>query len=190
MTARPFARARAARGSPCPRRVAVHASPPLVTTLLGHPALPHSSKKLKVRRKQVAKRARQKLGASYSYGAGGPRAFDCSGFTSWVFGGHGAELPHNAAAQFARGRAGRFRRVWKRSKLRTGDLVFFDTTGARVGHGGIYIGKGRFIHASSSRGVRIDSVWDRYYYGPRWVGATRVPSLRTKHKDRPQGAGA
>jgi cell wall-associated NlpC family hydrolase len=74
--------------------------------------------------------------------------------------------------------------VWKRRRLNRGDLVFFKTTGARVGHAGIFIGHGRFIHASSSRGVRIDSIWDPYYYGPRFVGATRIPALRVKHRQR------
>jgi cell wall-associated NlpC family hydrolase len=89
-------------------------------------------------------------------------------------------LPHNAGAQFSLGGDGNYRHLWKKRKLATGDLVFFDTTSGRVGHVGIYVGRGRFIHASSSNGVRIDSVHDPYYYSPRFVGAVRVPALRTR----------
>jgi cell wall-associated NlpC family hydrolase len=156
----------------------------LIGTWLASAASAHEPKGLKIKRRHVEKRARKKLGSPYIYGASGPHGFDCSGFTSWVFGGHGASLPHNAAAQFSLGGEGRFRHVWKRGRLNRGDLVFFDTTAARVGHAGIFIGGGRFIHASSSRGVRIDSIWDPYYYGPRFVGAVRVPSLRVKAKQR------
>lgn len=58
------------------------------------------------------------------------------------------------------------------------DLVFFHTVGAGVGHAGIYIGKGKFISATTSSGVHIDSIYDPYYWGPRWVGAVRVPATR------------
>ena len=71
------------------------------------------------------------------------------------------------------------RRIWKRKNLKKGDLVFHKTTSARVGHVGIYIGRGKFVSATSSSGVRVRSVWDRYYWGPRWVGAVRVKALRS-----------
>jgi cell wall-associated NlpC family hydrolase len=136
-----------------------------------------SKKVLKVRR-QIEKRARKQMGTPYVYGGSSPSGFDCSGFTRWVF-LRTTSLPHNAAAQFGLSAQGESRRLWKKEKLHKGDLVFFDTTSARVGHVGIYLGKGRFIHSSSSRGVRIDSVHDPYYYAPRFVGGLRVPALRT-----------
>lgn len=72
-----------------------------------------------------------------------------------------------------------FKRVWKILKLEVGDLVFFKTTSARVGHTGIYIGNGNLIHSSSAGGgVRIDSVTDPHYYRARFVGATRVPATQ------------
>lgn len=156
----------------------------LISTWFVTAASAHEPKGLKVKRQHIEKRARKKLGSPYIYGASGPNSFDCSGFIRWVFEGHGAVLPHSAALQFSLGGDGRWRHVWKRRRLNRGDLVFFKTTGARVGHAGIFIGHGRFIHASSSRGVRIDSIWDPYYYGPRFVGATRIPALRVKHKKR------
>ena len=71
-------------------------------------------------------------------------------------------------------RAG-YKRVWKRKNLEIGDLVFFKTTSERVGHAGIYVGHGNFVSSTSSGGVRVRSVYDPYYWGPRWVAATRVP---------------
>jgi cell wall-associated NlpC family hydrolase len=150
----------------------------MVTAWLSAPAAAKGPAKYLQRRKQVERRARSQVGAPYAYGGASPSGYDCSGFTLWVFRGHGASLPHSAAAQFALAGRGRHKRLWKRRKLRTGDLVFFDTTGARIGHSGIYLGKGKFISATSSSGVRVDSVWDRYYWGPRWVAGTRVPALR------------
>jgi peptidoglycan endopeptidase LytE len=146
----------------------------------GFPGHAHEPSKVDKRRRHIEKRARKQLGAPYVYGGSSPSGFDCSGFTRWVFAGHGANLPHSAAGQFALGRVGAFKRLWRRARLHPGDLVFFKTTSARVGHAGIYVGRGRFIHASTSGGVRIDSVRDRYYWAPRWVGATRVPALQRR----------
>jgi cell wall-associated NlpC family hydrolase len=134
-------------------------------------------------RRVIENRARRQLGSPYVYGGTSPGGFDCSGFTRWVFLPK-AKLPHNSGSQFALARSGRHRRVWKKQNLAPGDLVFFDTTSGLVGHVGIYIGRGRFIHSSSSRGVRIDSVHDPYYYAPRFVGAVRVPALRTTPRRR------
>jgi cell wall-associated NlpC family hydrolase len=135
-------------------------------------------------RRQIEKRARKQIGTPYVYGGSSPSGFDCSGFTRWVF-LRMTSLPHNSGAQFALPAQGSYKRLWKKKKLEKGDLVFFDTTSARVGHVGIYLGRGRFIHSSSSSGVRIDSVYDPYYYSPRFVGGVRVPSLRTRGPARP-----
>jgi cell wall-associated NlpC family hydrolase len=61
-----------------------------------------------------------------------------------------------------------------RSSVEPGDLVFFKTTRRSVGHVGIYIGKGQFIHASTSaRRVRVDDM-NSEYFRPRFVMARRV----------------
>jgi cell wall-associated NlpC family hydrolase len=131
-------------------------------------------------RKHIKHRARTQLGAPYRYGGSSPSGFDCSGFTQWVFENNGSHLPRTALDQFRMAKQDHPRRVWKRRNLRRGDVVFFKTTSARVGHAGIYIGNDKFISSTSSSGVRIDSVRDPYYWGPRYVGATRVGATRKK----------
>lgn len=76
--------------------------------------------------------ARRHNGKPYRYGAGGPDAFDCSGFTRYVFAQLGKSLPHNAAAQR------QMATPIARSSVRVGDLVFMDNNG----HVGIYAGNG------------------------------------------------
>jgi cell wall-associated NlpC family hydrolase len=82
-------------------------------------------------------------GTPYSYGAGGPNAFDCSGLTQYVFRQFGVSLPHNAHAQLSYGRT-----VSKADAL-PGDLVFF-LDGGHAYHVGIYAGGGYMIDAPRS----------------------------------------
>ena len=116
----------------------------------------------------VVRRALGYLGTRYRYGASGARGFDCSGFTSYIYRQHGISLPHNSAAQYRVGKP------VSRSELRPGDLVFFRTRGSQISHVGIYIGNGKFVHASSARGrVRVDTLTSGYYH-QRYVGARRI----------------
>ena len=94
--------------------------------------------------------ARHYVGVPYSYGGTSPASgFDCSGFTRFVYAHFGIALPHYSGGQFDLGR-----RV-SRSALRPGDLLFFDG----LGHVGLYIGHGLFIHAPhSGTRVSIDSL--------------------------------
>lgn len=109
--------------------------------------------------------ARHFLGLRYLYGGSSPRTgFDCSGFVMYVYAKLGVSLPHNAAAQFRQGLS------VPRSALKPGDLVFFNG----LGHVGIYVGRGRFIHSPrTGESIRIESLsasnWHRNY-----VGAKRV----------------
>lgn len=97
--------------------------------------------------------ANQYLGSRYRYGGSSPKGFDCSGFVMYVFSHHGFNLPHSSRSQATLGSA-----VGK-AELQAGDLVFFKTGGSkRINHVGIYTGDGKFIHASTNRGITIDTV--------------------------------
>ena len=134
---------------------------------------------VKARTNHLVKRAKSEMGTKYRYGGESPRrGFDCSGFTRWTF-KKLTGLPHSSMQQYRLARKSGYKRVKKRAALHRGDLVFFKTTSAKVGHAGMYIGRGKFIHASSGADkVTVSSVYDKYYYGPRFRGAVRVPRLR------------
>ncbi len=117
--------------------------------------------------------AKRHIGARYRSGSSGPSAFDCSGFTSYVFRRLGITLKRSSQEQHRQGQA-----IAKRKDLQPGDLVFFGRRGKSVNHVGIVTevasdGTFQFIHASTSRGVRIDSSTDDYW-SPRFVGARRI----------------
>ncbi|MDT3429015.1 cell wall-associated NlpC family hydrolase [Paenibacillus forsythiae] len=109
------------------------------------------------------------IGTKYVSGGITTNGFDCSGFTMYVFDKIGINLPHQSGSQYKMGK------TISRSDLRSGDLVFFNTSGRGVSHVGIYVGDGKFAHASSSKGVTISSLSDSYYVN-RYVGAKRVMS--------------
>jgi cell wall-associated NlpC family hydrolase len=104
------------------------------------------------------------LGVPYRWGGASPSGFDCSGFVMYVYAKIGISLPHHAASQYGYGRP------VARSSLRAGDLVFFNG----LGHNGIYIGGGRFVHAPHTGDVvKISSLWDSWY-AAGWVGGRRL----------------
>jgi cell wall-associated NlpC family hydrolase len=108
------------------------------------------------------------LGVPYSYGGNGKDGIDCSGFTSRVYRG-GAEilLPRSTTEQFRVGEE------VERDSLLFGDLVFFNTTGRRPSHVGIYLEDGLFAHASVTYGVTISSL-ESTYYRNRFIAGRRV----------------
>lgn len=112
------------------------------------------------------------IGVDYDYGGTTTGGFDCSGFTGYVFKKLGISLPRSSKEQFQRGKK------VARDDLRAGDLVFFNTSGHGVSHVGIYIGDGKFAHASVTRGVTIDSL-SADYYVKRYIGARRVMDTDT-----------
>ena len=116
-------------------------------------------------------------GTRYRFGARGNGAFDCSGFTWYLWRRAGAPLPRTAAQQYRRGM-----RVSKNA-MQPGDLVFFKNTYKRgVSHVGVYVGDGNFVHASSGgRQVRVDSL-SRPYYVRHWAGARRMVTVARNSK--------
>jgi peptidoglycan DL-endopeptidase CwlO len=108
--------------------------------------------------------AMQYLGVPYVWGGASPSGFDCSGFSMYVFAQIGVSLPHHAASQYGMGTA------VSRDQLQAGDLVFFNG----LGHMGIYIGGGQFIHAPHTGDVvKISSLSDSWY-AATYVGARRL----------------
>lgn len=107
------------------------------------------------------------LDTPYRHGGRGPATgFDCSGLVAHVYREGGGINIKGTSAEL-----GRQSRPIERSALLPGDLVFFNTLGARHSHVGVYVGDGRFVHASNPRtGVRVDHLSNRYY-AQRFEGA-------------------
>jgi hypothetical protein len=125
---------------------------------------------------RAARLARRWLGVGYRWGGSSPATgFDCSGFTSYVYGRLGVRLPHNAAAQLGVGTP------VPRSRLRPGDLLFFNG----LGHVGMYVGRGRMIHSPQSGDV-VRIVRLGVDYGGDLVGARRITRAigSAKHSNR------
>jgi peptidoglycan DL-endopeptidase CwlO len=114
----------------------------------------------------VVQYAKKQLGKPYVWAAEGPNAFDCSGFTKFVYRSFGFNLPHYTQSQIRMGTS------ISRDKLTSGDLVFFNTEGP-ISHVGIYAGGNKFIHAASSGKVMISDL-DNSYYKTRYAGARRL----------------
>jgi cell wall-associated NlpC family hydrolase len=118
---------------------------------------------------EVVRSALSYRGTPYRWGGSSRGGFDCSGFTSYLFRQRGISLPHSASAQFGMGKK------VSRDAMQAGDLVFFSTITRGISHVGVYIGEGKFVHASSRRsgGVRVDTL-NSGYYSERFRGARRV----------------
>jgi cell wall-associated NlpC family hydrolase len=107
------------------------------------------------------------LDTRYRWGGRGPATgFDCSGLVSHVF-----QEAAGLQVQGSSAELGQKARPVPTEQLLPGDLVFFNTLGASHSHVGVYVGDGRFVHASNPRtGVRIDQLSNRYY-AQRYEGA-------------------
>jgi cell wall-associated NlpC family hydrolase len=139
--------------SPAPPGVVQPPTPspvPVPSSSAGHP--------------EAAQIALRYLGVPYVWGGASPSGFDCSGLVMYVYAQLGISLPHYTVAQ------------WdatlpiSASQMEPGDLVFFDG----LGHVGIYIGNGQFVHAPhTGTVVQISSLSG--YWASAFVGARRVP---------------
>jgi cell wall-associated NlpC family hydrolase len=121
--------------------------------------------------KRIATVAKKKLGNKYVWGATGNRnCFDCSGFTKFVYKKNGIDIPRTSINQ------SKYGKFVKRSNLKKGDLIFFDTSKRRKGyvnHVGIYLGDNKFIHASSAKKKVVITSLDKNFYSNRYKGARR-----------------
>ncbi|MBR2095113.1 MAG: C40 family peptidase [Fibrobacter sp.] len=127
-----------------------------------------TKKKTTARPTNLEKYAREWLGAKYVYGAASKKKTDCSGYVMQVYKGfYGISLDHSSQHMFDDGRGYSIRR----SKLQEGDLVFFGNFW-KISHVGIYLKGNRFIHASTSSGVIITPMDDKYW-ASKYKGARR-----------------
>ncbi len=120
--------------------------------------------------KGLISEANKWLGTPYRYGGTSRKGVDCSGFVLQVYReALDIKLPRNSAKQFE------YCSRVKPSELMAGDLVFFATSrkSSGVSHVGLYVGDGKMIHASSSKGVIVTNLSDDYYTRT-FVGAGRV----------------
>ncbi len=119
---------------------------------------------------QIVAFAEQFLGTPYVWAGSSPSGFDCSGFVSYVFKNFGYTVNRTAASMYSNGVA------VDKSELQIGDAVFFASSSESIGHVGIYIGDGEFIHSSSGCGYVTISGLDESYYSRMYVGARRIAS--------------
>lgn len=114
---------------------------------------------------RAVKMAVQAVGIPYRWGGESPATgFDCSGLVRWAYGSVGIDLPHSSYALFDVGRS------VPGSRLAPGDILFFEG----LGHVGLYVGRGRMVHApQTGRDVEIVRLAG-VGYGGRLIGARRV----------------
>ena len=113
--------------------------------------------------------AKSKLGKKYKWGGNGPYQYDCSGFTKEVFAKTGIRIPRVSRDQAKVGKK------ISKNQLQKGDLIFFHSKKSKVvDHVGIYLGNGKFIHASRFHKKIVISPlreYRRYFkWGRRLIG--------------------
>ncbi len=107
-------------------------------------------------------------GVRYRTGGNTKSGVDCSGFTVAVYQTvYGISLPRVSRDQY------KISRKISTTELQEGDLVFFNTRGSGVSHVGVYLGNNKFMHASVSRGVMVNGLFEPYYL-KRYIGAGRI----------------
>ncbi len=125
----------------------------------------------------AARLALRYLGTPYAWAGTTPAGFDCSGFTRFVYARFGIALPHSSYGQWEAGF------YVRRSQLRAGDLVFFG-----LGHVGIWLGRGRFIHAPhTGTAVSVGSIRGGWFAGG-YTGAVRIRGSQARPHTHHAGA--
>ncbi|MEQ8171556.1 MAG: C40 family peptidase [Candidatus Eremiobacterota bacterium] len=127
------------------------------------PARPLSSRGSSIAAK-VVQTAYKYIGDPYVWGGESPGGFDCSGFVQWVYTQNGISITRTADTQYMEGIPVK--------DLEPGDLVFFTTYAPGASHVGIYLACSKFIHASSSGQVKINSL-DEEFYKSVFIGGRR-----------------
>jgi cell wall-associated NlpC family hydrolase len=122
-----------------------------------------------VDRATVVRTAAAMTGAPYRYGGSSPRGFDCSGLVIYSYEKGGLDgLPHSAEA------LSRIATPISLDDLEPGDLLFFELSGRKTTHVGIYVGDRTFVHAPSS-GKRVEKVsFDHIYWRRKLDRAGRL----------------
>lgn len=117
----------------------------------------------------IVSTAQSFLGGAYVSGGTSPSGFDCSGFTQYVYKQNGITIARTSSAQANNGTP------VSRENLQPGDLVYFNNgAGGSIGHVGIYVGNGQFIHAANAnRGIVYDTI-ESGYYSTYYAGARRM----------------
>jgi len=160
------------------RSLLIFASCSILTACASLPrfsSLPDFDKEVSAGLEDISIAAIGLVGVPYRYGGNTPAGgFDCSGLIAYVFNkSSGIQLPRTIQQMSNAGRG-----IGQQAPA-PGDLVFFNTTGERYSHAGIYVGKGRFVHAPSAGGtVRLDRI-DAPYWASRYTEARRVASATT-----------
>lgn len=114
-------------------------------------------------------------GTRYKYGGTSKSGIDCSAFVQAIYlSAFAVSLPRTARDQY------RNSRIISATEMKTGDLVFFNTTGG-ISHVGIYLQNNKFVHASTSYGVTISDMFDPYYLR-RFIGIGRIEKPEVKIK--------
>jgi cell wall-associated NlpC family hydrolase len=130
-----------------------------------HEPTRHAHKRTRTVGERAAAIALREVGVPYRWGGISPASgFDCSGLVYFAYGRLGIQLPHSSYALYDRGR-----RIARR-RMKPGDVLFF----FGLGHVGIYVGRGRMVHAPHS-GSRVQVV-KLSRYGGRVVGVRRIRS--------------
>lgn len=120
--------------------------------------------------KRLLDGAMQHIGEPYRYGGVSSKGWDCSGFVSGMFKYYlGVTLPRDTRGLYVVSKSVNPR------DTRPGDLVFFRIGTAKPSHVGIYLGRNRFIHASTSLGVIVSGLYEDYYR-KHFLGYRRIPN--------------
>ncbi len=141
---------------------------------LDYKALAHASVKLGMDidlhdNHRLYTEAAQWIGTPYKYGGDTKRGADCSGFTRQLY----KTVYHKSLERSSQGQQKQCKKVSK-NNLKEGDLVFFSSnnSGKKVAHVGVYLKNGKFVHASTSRGVIVSSLNETYYKN-HWISGGR-----------------